>query len=150
LPRGAACDSFLYPSAIATLVRDYVEHGAEDKLEGIAKELFISAAKCWSPRVSRICLISASTVPTPSAHLKERPAPDTLVAEARALGVAAGHAAVFEDALSGVAAGRAGGLRTSLELTVSARPGRCAMTPTDGRVWVSGQEPRRPRRRRGG
>jgi len=42
-------------------------------------------------------------------HLKGKPAPDTFVAAARALGVAAGQAAVFEDALSGVAAGRAGG-----------------------------------------
>jgi beta-phosphoglucomutase family hydrolase len=42
-------------------------------------------------------------------HLKGKPAPDTFVAAARALGVAVGQAAVFEDALSGVAAGRAGG-----------------------------------------
>ena len=42
-------------------------------------------------------------------HLKGKPAPDTFVAGARALGVAPGQAAVFEDALAGVAAGRAGG-----------------------------------------
>ena len=42
-------------------------------------------------------------------HLKGKPAPDTFVAAARALGVAPGQAAVFEDALAGVAAGRAGG-----------------------------------------
>lgn len=41
-------------------------------------------------------------------HLAGKPAPDTYLAAARALGVAAGGAAVFEDALSGVAAGRAG------------------------------------------
>jgi len=40
--------------------------------------------------------------------LKGKPAPDTFLAGARALGVAPGEAAVFEDALAGVAAGRAG------------------------------------------
>ncbi len=42
-------------------------------------------------------------------HLKGKPAPDSFVAGARALGVAPGQAAVFEDALSGVEAGRTGG-----------------------------------------
>jgi beta-phosphoglucomutase family hydrolase len=42
-------------------------------------------------------------------HLKGKPAPDTFWAGARALGVQPAHAAVFEDALAGVAAGRAGG-----------------------------------------
>jgi beta-phosphoglucomutase family hydrolase len=42
-------------------------------------------------------------------HLRGKPAPDTFVAGARALGVVPGQAAVFEDALAGVAAGRAGG-----------------------------------------
>jgi beta-phosphoglucomutase family hydrolase len=41
--------------------------------------------------------------------LKGKPAPDTFLAGARALGVAPTQAAVFEDALAGVAAGRAGG-----------------------------------------
>ena len=41
--------------------------------------------------------------------LKGKPAPDTFLAGARALGVAPGEGAVFEDALAGVAAGRAGG-----------------------------------------
>jgi HAD superfamily hydrolase (TIGR01509 family) len=41
--------------------------------------------------------------------LKEKPAPDTFLAGARALGVAPTQAAVFEDALAGVATGRAGG-----------------------------------------
>jgi beta-phosphoglucomutase family hydrolase len=42
-------------------------------------------------------------------RLKGKLAPDTFLAGARALGVAPGRAAVFEDALAGVAAGRAGG-----------------------------------------
>lgn len=41
--------------------------------------------------------------------LRGKPAPDSFLAGARALGVAPAAAAVFEDALSGVAAGRAGG-----------------------------------------
>jgi len=41
--------------------------------------------------------------------LRGKPAPDTFLAGARALGVQPGEAAVFEDALAGVEAGRAGG-----------------------------------------
>ena len=41
-------------------------------------------------------------------HLKGKPAPDTFLAGARALGVAAGESVVFEDALAGVQAGRDG------------------------------------------
>jgi beta-phosphoglucomutase family hydrolase len=41
-------------------------------------------------------------------HLKGKPAPDTFLAGARALGVDATQAVVFEDALAGVEAGRAG------------------------------------------
>jgi HAD superfamily hydrolase (TIGR01509 family) len=41
-------------------------------------------------------------------HLRGKPAPDTFLAGARALGVEPGEAAVFEDAVAGVAAGRAG------------------------------------------
>ena len=42
-------------------------------------------------------------------HLHGKPAPDTFLAGARALGMQASDAAVFEDALAGVEAGRAGG-----------------------------------------
>ncbi len=42
-------------------------------------------------------------------HLHGKPAPDTYLAAARALSVPPAEAAVFEDALSGVEAGRAGG-----------------------------------------
>jgi beta-phosphoglucomutase family hydrolase len=42
-------------------------------------------------------------------QLKGKPAPDTFLAAGRELGVEPGEAAVFEDALAGVAAGRAGG-----------------------------------------
>jgi HAD superfamily hydrolase (TIGR01509 family) len=42
-------------------------------------------------------------------HLAGKPAPDMFLAGAVALGVRPANAAVFEDALAGVAAGRAGG-----------------------------------------
>jgi beta-phosphoglucomutase family hydrolase len=42
-------------------------------------------------------------------HLRGKPAPDSFVAAAEALGVPSAAAAVFEDALAGVEAGRAGG-----------------------------------------
>jgi beta-phosphoglucomutase family hydrolase len=41
-------------------------------------------------------------------HLRGKPEPDTFLAGARALGLEPGEGAVFEDALAGVAAGRAG------------------------------------------
>jgi HAD superfamily hydrolase (TIGR01509 family) len=41
--------------------------------------------------------------------LRGKPAPDTFLEGARELGVEPGRAAVFEDALAGVEAGRAGG-----------------------------------------
>jgi alpha,alpha-trehalose phosphorylase len=41
-------------------------------------------------------------------HLSGKPAPDTFLEAARRLGVAPGRAVVVEDALAGVAAGRAG------------------------------------------
>jgi beta-phosphoglucomutase family hydrolase len=44
-------------------------------------------------------------------HLRGKPAPDTFVAAARALGLGPQAAAVFEDALAGVEAGRAGRFR---------------------------------------
>jgi HAD superfamily hydrolase (TIGR01509 family) len=44
--------------------------------------------------------------------LRGKPAPDTFVEAARELGADPATAAVFEDALSGVAAGRAGGFAT--------------------------------------
>jgi beta-phosphoglucomutase family hydrolase len=41
--------------------------------------------------------------------LRGKPAPDTFVAAARAIGAAPGEAAIFEDSLAGITAGRAGG-----------------------------------------
>lgn len=44
-------------------------------------------------------------------HLRGKPSPDTFLAAARELQVEPAEAAVFEDALAGVAAGRSGGFR---------------------------------------
>ena len=44
-------------------------------------------------------------------HLRGKPAPDTYLVAAERLGVQPSEAAVFEDALAGVGAGRAGGFR---------------------------------------
>jgi beta-phosphoglucomutase family hydrolase len=44
-------------------------------------------------------------------HLRGKPAPDTFLAAAKLLGVQPSEAAIFEDALAGVGAGRAGGFR---------------------------------------
>ena len=57
--------------------------------------------------------------------LRGKPAPDSFLAGAEALGVAPAEAAVFEDALAGVQAGRAGGSATSSASTGPIRPTRC-------------------------
>jgi beta-phosphoglucomutase family hydrolase len=44
-------------------------------------------------------------------HLRGKPAPDTFLAAAELLGAQPSEAAIFEDALAGVGAGRAGGFR---------------------------------------
>ena len=54
--------------------------------------------------------------------LKGKPAPDTFLAGARELGVEPDEAAVFEDALAGVAAGRAGGFGLVIGVARNAAP----------------------------
>ena len=60
--------------------------------------------------------------------LKGKPAPDTFLAGARALGVEPAHGGVFEDALAGVEAGRAGNFGTSSGSTASATRTSCGAT----------------------
>lgn len=57
---------------------------------------------------SEYCEVRIDGVVAAREKLRGKPAPDPFLAGARALGVDPAHAAVFEDALSGVAAGRAG------------------------------------------
>ena len=54
--------------------------------------------------------------------LRGKPAPDTFLAGAAALGVLPSEAAVFEDALAGVAAGRAGGFGLVVGVDRAGRP----------------------------
>jgi beta-phosphoglucomutase family hydrolase len=67
--------------------------------------------------------------------LAGKPAPDTFLAAAARLGVPAAHAAVVEDALSGVAAGRAGGFAAVVGVDRGA--GRDALTANGADVVVT-------------
>jgi len=62
-------------------------------------------------------------------RLAGKPAPDTFLAAARALGTPPEQAAVFEDALAGVAAGRAGGFGTVVGVN---RTGQAAALQENG------------------
>ncbi len=61
-------------------------------------------------------------------HIAGKPAPDSFLAGAQLLGVGADAAAVFEDALSGVQAGRAGTSASWSASTGWARPTNCGST----------------------
>ncbi|MGW4894350.1 HAD family hydrolase [Kitasatospora sp. NPDC004240] len=65
--------------------------------------------------------------------LPGKPAPDTYLAAAQALGVAPEHAAVFEDALAGVASGHAGGFGAVVGVD---RVGQAAELRRDGATVV--------------
>jgi len=99
-------------------------------------------------------------------HLAGKPAPDTFLCAAAGLGVAPARAAVVEDALAGVQAGRAGGF--GLVVGVARRASRQALSDAgadvvvgdlaelldEGFAWPHDREPRPagdspPRRRRG-
>jgi beta-phosphoglucomutase family hydrolase len=99
------------------------EHGVEPyegsvKYVHAAKEAGLRRAVVSSSTNCRDVLIAAGIedlfevridgVVAEREHLRGKPAPDTFLAGARALGVEPAQAAVFEDALAGVAAGRAG------------------------------------------
>ncbi|WP_369183452.1 HAD family hydrolase [Streptomyces sp. Y1] len=66
-------------------------------------------------------------------RLPGKPAPDTYLYAARALGVEPAHAAVFEDALAGVASGRAGGFGAVVGVD---RTGQAAELRRDGATVV--------------
>ena len=55
-------------------------------------------------------------------HLAGKPAPDTFLVGARALGLEPAHAGVFEDALARLRAGWAGASASSSASTASAQP----------------------------
>jgi beta-phosphoglucomutase family hydrolase len=80
---------------------------------GLHRAVVSSSANCAdvleAAGIAELFEVRIDGVNVETDHLDGKPAPDTFLAAARALGVAPNEAAVFEDALSGVEAGRAGG-----------------------------------------
>jgi beta-phosphoglucomutase family hydrolase len=79
---------------------------------GLHRAVVSSSANCAdvleAARIAELFEVRIDGVSVETEHLKGKPAPDTYLAAARALGVEPAEAAVFEDALSGVEAGKAG------------------------------------------
>jgi beta-phosphoglucomutase family hydrolase len=80
---------------------------------GLRRAVVSSSANCrdilLAARIADLFEERVDGVVLDKEHLRGKPAPDSFLFAARALGVEASEAAVFEDALAGVAAGRAGG-----------------------------------------
>ncbi|MCB5167552.1 beta-phosphoglucomutase family hydrolase [Streptomyces bambusae] len=89
--------------AYVRAVRDAGLHRAVVSSSANCREVLVAAGieDLFEQRVDGITLAEQ--------HLPGKPAPDSYLAAARLFGVPPGEAAVFEDALAGVAAGRAGG-----------------------------------------
>jgi beta-phosphoglucomutase family hydrolase len=85
-------------------------HAARDA--GLRRAVVSSSANCHDVVVAAgiedLLEARIDGVTVEERHLKGKPAPDMFLEGARALGVEPAHAAVFEDALAGVEAGRAG------------------------------------------
>lgn len=86
-------------------------HAARDA--GLRRAVVSSSANCHDVLVAAgledLLEVRVDGVVAEREHLQGKPAPDTFLAAARELGVEPEAAAVFEDALAGVAAGKAGG-----------------------------------------
>lgn len=80
---------------------------------GVPRAVVSSSANCAemvrAAGIEHLLLARIDGVVARERHLAGKPAPDTYLAGAEALGVRPAAAAVFEDALAGVEAGRAGG-----------------------------------------
>ena len=80
---------------------------------GLARAVVSSSANCaavlTAAGIAELFEVRIDGVTVEAHHLAGKPAPDAFLAAASALGVSPEKAAVFEDALSGVEAGRAGG-----------------------------------------
>ena len=80
---------------------------------GLRRAVVSSSANCTevlaAAGIDDLFEASIDGVTVAADHLAGKPAPDAYLAAARALGVDPDQAAVFEDALAGVEAGRAGG-----------------------------------------
>jgi beta-phosphoglucomutase family hydrolase len=79
---------------------------------GLHRAVVSSSANCRqvlaAAKIEDLFEVRIDGVVAAREHLQGKPAPDTFLAAARKLGVDPGAAAVFEDALAGVEAGRAG------------------------------------------
>jgi beta-phosphoglucomutase family hydrolase len=79
---------------------------------GLRRAVVSSSANCRdvlvAARIENLFEYRIDGIVAEREHLRGKPEPDTFLAGARALGLLPAEAAVFEDALAGVAAGRAG------------------------------------------
>ncbi len=79
---------------------------------GLHRAVVSSSANCRdvlaAAHIAELFEVRIDGVVAEQEHLRGKPAPDTFLAGARALGLPPGQCAVFEDALAGVEAGRAG------------------------------------------
>jgi len=76
---------------------------------GLGRAVVSSSTNCRDADIEDLFEQRIDGVVAQERQLRGKPAPDTFLAGAEALGVPAAQAAVFEDALAGVEAGRAGG-----------------------------------------
>ena len=95
----------VFDDAIA-YVRAVVEHGLARAVVSASAN---TAQVLESAGIADLFDVRIDGVVAERDHLAGKPAPDMYLAGARALGLDPGQAAVFEDALAGVEAGRAGG-----------------------------------------
>jgi beta-phosphoglucomutase family hydrolase len=90
-----------------------VRYLAAVRAAGLARAVVSASANCAAALeaagLADVFEVRIDGVRAAAEGLKGKPAPDTFLAAARALGLDPADAAVFEDALAGVAAGRAGG-----------------------------------------
>ncbi|MDZ5444298.1 beta-phosphoglucomutase family hydrolase [Micromonospora sp. 4G57] len=95
----------VYPGSVA-----YLEAAAA---AGLRRAVVSASANCrevvGAAGLDRLLEVRVDGVFARERGLRGKPHPDTFLAGAELLGVAPANAAVFEDALAGVAAGRAGG-----------------------------------------
>jgi beta-phosphoglucomutase family hydrolase len=79
---------------------------------GLGRAVVSASANCrevlYAAGIEDLFQVRIDGIVAEREHLRGKPAPDTFLAAARKLGVEPVDAAVFEDALAGVAAGRAG------------------------------------------
>jgi beta-phosphoglucomutase family hydrolase len=94
-----------YPGSVRYL------HAARDA--GLLRAVVSASANCAdvlaAAGLTDLLEVRVDGVVAAERGLRGKPAPDTFLAAARELGVPAAEAAVFEDAIAGVRAGRAGG-----------------------------------------